>query len=98
VHTRQREYEAGWNEDVGRVMEPRNMESRGPQENPQAVARESRRGAVAGRQQSRTRQGESSGHHRGLRAGHVSLGGTRERGRANGFLAYNQGQEGRPER
>ena len=29
MHTQQWEYEAGWNEDVGCVMEPRNMYSRG---------------------------------------------------------------------
>ena len=43
------------------------------------------------------RQGECSGHHRGLRAGHVSIGVTRELGRAKGFLASNQVQECRPE-
>jgi hypothetical protein len=60
VHTQQWEYEAGWNEDVGRVMEPRNRYSCGPQDIPQATARESRRRAVAGRQQSGSgRQGRS---------------------------------------
>jgi hypothetical protein len=86
MHTQQWEYEAGWNEDVGRGMEPRNMYSRGPQDTPQAVARESRRCPVAGRQQSWTRQGECAGHHRGLRAGHACRGVTRELGRANGLL------------
>ena len=42
----------------------------------------SRRFACAGRQQSWVREGECAGHHRGLRAGHVFRGGTRERGRA----------------
>ena len=32
------------------------------------------------------REGEYAGHHRGLRAGHVSTGGTRERGRATCLL------------
>ena len=90
MHTQQWEYEAGWNEDVGRVMEPRNMYSYGPQDIPQATARESRRRAVAGRQQSWMRQGEYSGYHRGLRAGHAFIGVTRELGRANGALVENQ--------
>jgi len=46
----------------------------------------SRRFACAGRQQSWVRYGKSPGHHRGLRAGHVFTGGTRERGRATGLL------------
>ena len=46
----------------------------------------SRRCAVAGRQQSWVRSGECAGHHRGLRAGHGSTGGTRELGRAIGLL------------
>jgi hypothetical protein len=98
VHPQQWEYEAGGNEEAGRVMEPRHLESCGPQDSPQAVARESRRCAVAGRQQFWMRQGECSGHHRGLRAGHASKGVTRERGRANGFLVENQAKECRPSR
>src|SRR6266571_7257674 len=47
---------------------------------------ESRRFASAGRQQSWVRYGECAGHHRGLRAGHVFTGGTRERGRATCLL------------
>ena len=43
---------------------------------------QSRRCASFGRQQSCPRQGERAGHHRGLRAGHVFTGGTRELGRA----------------
>jgi hypothetical protein len=46
----------------------------------------SRRCACAGRQESWVRYGKSPGHHRGLRAGHVSTGGTRERGRATCLL------------
>ena len=46
----------------------------------------SRRLPVAGRQQSWVRFGECAGHHRGLRAGHVFRGGTRELGRATGLL------------
>src|SRR5215510_2539289 len=47
---------------------------------------ESRRFLVTGRQQSRRRFGEPTGLHRGLRAGHVSPGGTRELGRATYLL------------
>ena len=47
---------------------------------------ESRRFASAGRQQSWTRYGECRGHHRGLRAGHAAIGGTRELGRATCLL------------
>jgi hypothetical protein len=46
----------------------------------------SRRFSVAGRQQSWVRFGECAGHHRGLRAGHVFTGGTRELGRATCLL------------
>ena len=47
---------------------------------------QSRLCAVAGRQQSRARQGERAGHHRGLRAGHVLKGVIRELGRASRLL------------
>ena len=46
----------------------------------------SRRGASAGRPQSWGREGEGAGHPRGLRAGHVCRGGTRERGSATCLL------------
>ena len=49
-----------------------------------------------GRQQSWVRYGEYSGHHRGLRAGHVSTGVARELGRSNCFLVGNPGREGVP--
>src|SRR6267143_3205535 len=48
---------------------------------------ESRRFLGTGRQQSRRRFGEPTGLHRGLRAGHVSPGVTRELGRATCLLA-----------
>ena len=51
----------------------------------------SRRFSVAGRQQSWVRFGECAGHHRGLRAGHVSIGGTRELGRALWLLDAHPG-------
>ena len=47
---------------------------------------ESRRDPVSGRQQSCPRQGERAGPHRGLRAGHVFRGVTRELGRASRLL------------
>jgi hypothetical protein len=47
---------------------------------------ERRRVPVAGRQPSETREGKGRGHHRGRRAGHVSQGVTRERGRATCLL------------
>ena len=51
----------------------------------------SRRFSVAGRPQSGVRFGEYPGHHRGLRAGHVSRGGTRELGRALWLLDAHPG-------
>ena len=50
------------------------------------VNRESRRDECSGRQQTWNRQGERTGHHRGLRPGHVLKGVTRELGRAGCFL------------
>jgi len=44
------------------------------------------------------RDGERSGHHRGLRPGHGVTGGAWKRGRAHGFLRENQGEECRPAR
>jgi hypothetical protein len=50
---------------------------------------ESRQHATFGRQQSCLRQGKRTGHHRGLRAGHVFRGVTRELGRASRLLGSN---------
>ena len=50
---------------------------------------QSRRYACAGRQQSCSRQGKRAGHHRGLRAGHVSIRVIRELGRASRLLGSN---------
>ena len=61
------------------------MYSCGPRISPGNRA-ESRLCAVTGRQQSFSRQGEREGHHRGLRAGHVFKGVTRELGRASRLL------------
>jgi hypothetical protein len=55
---------------------------------------ESRQRAAAGRQQSCSRQGKRTGHHRGLRAGHVFRGVNRELGRASRLLGSNCRQEG----
>ena len=77
VPPRQGPYGAGWSEQAGRVLEPRNGESGGRR-------KKSRRCARAGRQASWVREGESAGPHRGRRAGQVCRGVTRERGRALG--------------
>ena len=55
---------------------------------------ESRQHATSGRQQSCQRQGERTGHHRGLRAGHVFRGVSRELGRASRLLGSNSRREG----
>lgn len=68
------------------------MYSRGPRIEP-GNRLESRRYGASGRQQSCPRQGERAGHHRGLRAGHVFTGVTRELGRASRLLGSN-GREG----
>jgi len=47
---------------------------------------ESRRDPVSGRQQSCLRQGERTGHHRGLRSGHAFRGVIRELGRTSRLL------------
>jgi len=57
---------------------------------------ESRRHPVPGRQQSCPRQGKRRGHHRGLRAGHVCTGVTRELGRASRLLGSNGRKGDRP--
>ena len=55
---------------------------------------QSRRHRLHGRQQSRARQGERTGHHRGLRAGHVFKGVIRELGRASRLLGNKSRNEG----
>ena len=55
---------------------------------------ESRQCALPGRQQSCPRQGERTGHHRSLRAGHAFRGVTRELGRASRLLGSNSRNEG----
>jgi hypothetical protein len=55
---------------------------------------QSRRCAGSGRQQSSSRQGKRAGHHRGLRAGHVSKRVIRELGRASRLLGSKSRIEG----
>ena len=55
---------------------------------------ESRQYEATGRQQSRGRKGEPAGHHRGLRAGHVSIGVIRELGRASRLLGSHSRSRG----
>ena len=55
---------------------------------------QSRRYADIGRQQSWPRQGKQTGHHRGLRAGHVGKRVIRELGRASRLLGNNRRSKG----
>ena len=55
---------------------------------------QSRPYACTGRQQSCERQGKQAGHHRGLRAGHVSKRVIRELGRASRLLGNNRRSKG----
>jgi hypothetical protein len=55
---------------------------------------QSRRHACTGRQQTCLRQGEQTGHHRGLRAGHVGKRVIRELGRASRLLGSNRRSKG----
>lgn len=55
---------------------------------------QSRRHACTGRQQTCLRQGEQTGHHRGLRAGHGFKGIDRELGRASRLLGSNRRSKG----
>ena len=57
---------------------------------------QSRRRQGSGRQQSKVRQGECRGHHRGRRAGQALTGGTGELGRASCLLGQNAGRAGVP--
>ena len=56
--------------------------------------RQSRQYAVTGRQQSCSRQGKRTGHHRGLRAGHVNTRVNRELGRASRLLGSSRRSKG----
>ena len=73
--------EAGGSEEAGRVMEPRNMYSRGQQDSLSGI--EAKADGLHAPEGSNPvcDTGECTGHHRGLRAGHVFRGVTRELGR-----------------
>ena len=81
VRFREGRYEAGRNKFAGRVIESRNMYSRGQEENPKAPEQTPTYGR-SGRQQSPERYGERQGHHRDLRSWHAHKGITRELERA----------------
>ena len=74
-------YDAGVSEEAGRVIEPRKMESRGQQDSLSGI--EAKADGVQAPEGNHPvyDRGECTGHHRGLRAGHVFRGVTRERGR-----------------
>jgi hypothetical protein len=78
---------------AGRVIELRKMCSCGQWISPRKRT-QSRRYPVNGRQQSSSRQGKRTGHHRSLRAGHVFTGVTRELGRASRLLGSNRRTKG----
>jgi hypothetical protein len=90
-------YEAGWSEGAGRVIEPRNsvvvvieitaLGSQRRKADGLSIPEGSSLGGVMAR---------SLGYHRGLRAGHVLTGATRELGRACCLLANIAGREGVP--
>ena len=75
-------------EGTGRLTELRKMYSRGQKISLRKWT-QSRRYALTGRQKSCSRQGERTGHHRSLRAGHVFTGVIRELGRASRLLGNN---------
>jgi hypothetical protein len=80
-------YEAGGSAEAGRVIEPRNMSSRGQQDSRSgSAAKAAGLQAPAGNHPGGD-TGEDAGYHRGLRAGPVCSGGTRERGRTPGLRA-----------
>ena len=78
--------------NAGRVIELRKMYSCGQRISP-GNRIQSRRYAPNGRQQSSSRSGQRTGHHRSLRAGHVFTGVTRELGRASRLLGSNSRSE-----
>ena len=79
-------YEAGVSEEVGRVIEPRNMYSRGQKDSLSGIEVKADGLQAPEGNNPACDRGECAGHHRGLRAGHVVRGVARELGRANGLL------------
>jgi hypothetical protein len=86
VPAQQWEYEAGVSEEVGRVIEPRNMYSRGQKDSLSGIEVKADGLQAPEGNNPVCDRGECAGHHRGLRAGHVFTGVARELGRANGLL------------
>src|SRR5215813_15660144 len=78
-------YEAGVSEEAGRVMEPRNMYSRGHEDSLSGIAAKADGVHAPEGSNPVCDSGECTGHHRGLRAGHVFRGVTRELGRTPGL-------------
>ena len=80
-------YEAGVSEEAGRVIKPRTLESRGPQDRRSGI--EAKADGVQAPEGHRPvgDRGECPGPHRGLRAGQVFRGVPRERGRTTGLRA-----------
>ena len=74
-------YEAGVREEAGRVIAPRNMESRGHEESLSGIEAKADGVPAPDGNHPVCGTGECAGYHRGLRAGQVFTGVTRERGR-----------------
>jgi hypothetical protein len=91
VPAQQWAYEAGGSEEASRVMEPRNMESRGQQESRSGIAATADGVQAPEGSHPGCDTGECQGHHRGLRAGHVAIGVARELGRATCLLNHSPG-------
>jgi hypothetical protein len=73
--------EAGGSEEAGRVMAPRKMSSRGPQDSLSSIAAKAAGLPAPEGNQPGGDSGECAGYHRGRRAGHVFTGVARELGR-----------------
>ena len=92
------EYEAGVSEEVGRVMEPRKVESRGQKDRRSEVEAQADGVQAPEGNHPVCDTGECAGHHRGLRAGQVFRGVTRERGSTTGLRApFPEWGTGRPQ-
>ena len=74
-------YEAGVSEEAGRVMEPRNVESRGQKDSLSGTEAKADGVQAPEGNSPACATGKYAGPHRGLRAGHVFRGVARERGR-----------------
>ena len=74
-------YEAGVSEEAGRVIEPRNMYSRGQKDSLSGIEAKADGLHAPEGNNPVCDTGECAGHHRGLRARHVFRGVARELGR-----------------